>query len=403
MSEDLSDLDRRLLDLLQRAVPLVQRPYRQLAGQLGWTEEEVIGRVAALSGPEGVIREIAGIFDAVALGYASTLVAAQCRPEQLDAAGQVVGDHPGVSHCYARDGALNLWFTLVVPADSALGLEGSVRLLGRLIGAGRVLSLPVLRRYKLDARLAMSEGSAGREENQSASSLGSASASGPATAQPGRSEVEAPNPIHRVWRPLSKADTLALEPRPASPVRGTASPPGRAVVGRQAAPGPGKAQIRAIRALEAPLEAVPEPFAPLAAAADMTADDLLVHAADFLTVGWMRRYAAVLRHRAAGRAVNVLVAWQVPSGREDFFGAAAAQLSSVSHCYLRRAGAGWPFNLYTMVHGSDMPEVSATLNALAALGDFPHAALATTKEFKKQKVQLFSPDFARWEERHRTR
>lgn len=347
MSATLTDSDRRLLVAVQRAVPLVPRPYHQLADELGAAPEEVITRIAALGAPGGILREICGIFDAAALGHASTLVAARCRPDRLDQAGKTVSAHPGVSHCYRREGELNLWFTLCVPPDSRLGLKRSVELLGRRIGAERVLSLPALRRYKLDARFDLTG----------------------ETAPAGRTaDRPAPGPAR-----LSDAG-------PAAGVLPTAE------------------QMRAIGALQSPLPAMSEPFAELARVQRMGADDLLVHASDFVAGGWMRRYAAVVRHRQAGATVNVLVAWRVPQEKADAFGAQAARFAAVSHCYLRSAAADWPHTLYTMIHGRDVGGVDGTVAAIAAAGgDFPRVCLPTVCEYKKTKVRLFSPEFARWE------
>lgn len=340
MSAELDQLDRRLLDEVQRSVPLVPRPFAQLAVELRVDEGQVIARVSGLSGPGGVIREIAGIFDAAALGYATTLVAARCAPGRLDRAGRIVAESPGVSHCYGREGELNLWFTLSVPPESDLGLNRTIDRLGEMIGAKAIFSLPAVRRYKLDVRFNMAEGGE----------------RGP-FADPGTSRHAAP-----------------LEQ------------------------GPSREQVRGIRALQVPLPAAAEPFAPLAAEAGMSVDDLLVRAADFLSAGWMRRYAAVLRHRLAGAAANVLVAWQVPEGRVDAFGRQAGQFAAVSHCYLRAARADWPYKLYTMVHGGDRDEVAGVIQSVAAAGgDFPRVELPTTTEYKKAKLQLFSPAFARWE------
>jgi len=340
VSAQLDQLDRLLLDEVQRSVPLVPRPFAQLALSLGVDEAEVIARVSGLSGPGGVIREIAGIFDAAALGCATTLVAARCAPGQIDDAGRIVAAHPGVSHCYGRDGQLNLWFTLSVPPESSLGLSATIDRLGEMIGAESIFSLPAVRRYKLDVRFNMSGGG----------------------------------------RPGATADAA------------TGAPAARL----EEAPSP--EQVRAIRALQVPLAAVAKPFADLAAGAGFSADDLLVHAADFLSAGWMRRYSAVLRHRLAGARANVLVAWQVPVEGADAFARHAARLAAVSHCYLRAAQPDWPYNLYTMVHGRDRDEVAGAIASIAAAGgDCPRVELPTAAEYKKARLKLFSPELARWE------
>ncbi len=340
MTAGLSDLDQRVLAVLQDGVPLVARPWEQLGAGLRATGGQVLARVEALSGPRGVIREIAGLFDAGALGYRLTLVAARCDPERLDEAGQAAAAHPGVSHCYARAGELNLWFTLAVGPDSVLGLDRTVAALAEQMRAQRVVSLPALRRYKLRVRFP------------------------PDDAKPVRSGEPADEPAGAPRRALAA----------------TAE------------------QVRAIRALQQPLPLVAEPFHQLAHSAGLNADDLLVRASDFLAAGWMRRYAAVLHHRRAGALANVLVAWELPASAADGFGAQASAFAAVSHCYLREPAEGWPFNLYTMIHGRDTAAVERTIQSIAAAGgDYPRVALPTVREYKKARVRLFSEDLARWE------
>ncbi|MCD4825705.1 MAG: hypothetical protein K8S55_14015, partial [Phycisphaerae bacterium] len=150
---------------------------------------------------------------------------------------------------------------------------------------------------------------------------------------------------------------------------------------------------RAIAALQTDLPAQADPFAAIAASAGLIADDLLVAAADMLSAGVMRRYGAVLHHRAAGARANAMVVWNVPPGQADLVGAAASRYSAVSHCYLRRAAADWPYNLYTMIHSHDRQHCQQTIDQVAAdIGNPPHKTLWTEKEFKKNRIKLFPPD-----------
>ncbi len=334
----LTDFDKALLQLLQRSVPLVRRPFEQLARELGRSEPDVIARVGELSADGGVIREIAGIFDATLLGYRSMLAGMKVPPSHLDDAGKIVSAHPGVSHCYSRPAAYNLWFTLVCPPDSSLGLEGTAQRLAKLCEVQQVLLLPVLRRYKLRVNIPLGEG-------------------------PAESLAEEP------------AEELET---PRKPIQPTAQ------------------QIAAIKALQQPLPATPQPFDALAAEQNLDADELLVIAADLLAAGALRRYSAVLRHRSAGAVHNVLAAWQVSEEQADAFGRAAAEVPQISHCYLRPAGPEWPYTLYTMIHARDEAQARGVIAALAQFGH-PHVELPTLKEFKKAKVRLFSEGFGQWE------
>jgi DNA-binding Lrp family transcriptional regulator len=346
----MDQLDRRLLNRLQRSVPLVREPFAELAAELGCQEQTVLERIAALRGQGGVIREISAIFDAAALGYEQALVAMRTPPDRLDHAGQVAASHPGVSHCYAREGEVNLWLTLAVSPRSALGLSATAELLARRCGAAACMVLPTLRRYKLEVWFDL--------ENAGAAGGGGRSASAGSALSP------APLPGHRRPPPLSDE------------------------------------QLRAVRALQMDLPCRRDPFSPLAEAEGLDADSLLVHAADFLAAGWMRRYAAVLHHLAAGSAANVLVAWAVAEPVADAAGARCARLPAVSHCYLRPAAPGWPYRLYTMIHGRSREDCRMTIRQIAAttgLGE--RAELWTARQYKKQRLVLFTDAEAQWEQR----
>jgi len=342
----MDEFDRRLLNAVQQGVPLVREPYAELARQLSCAEARLLRQVSALR-EAGVIREISAIFDAVALGYAQALVAMRVPPDRLDEAGRLAAGHPGVSHCYARDGDLNLWLTLAVSPGSRLGLDATARRLADDCGAPAPLLLPTVRRYKLRVRFDMTHGA-------------------PASSGP----LGTPPPSART----GPAPALS-EPR-----------------------------RRAVRALQVDLPAERDPFARPAATEGLEPDMLLVHAADFLAAGWLRRYAAVLHHRAAGAAENVLAAWAVPEPAADAAGQRCAQLPSVSHCYLRPTGPDWPYNLYTMIHGRSREECLLTVEEILTTTSLRrHVLLWTTHEYKKRRVRLFGPEEAQWEEESKGR
>jgi DNA-binding Lrp family transcriptional regulator len=347
------ELDRQLLNSIQADVPLVARPFGQLADRLGCDEAAVLDRIAALR-QTGIIRDISAIFDAVALGYHQALVALSVPADGLDQAGQIAASHPGVSHCYGRSGEINLWLTLATSPRSRLGLEASAELLARLVGAARHMVLPTIRRYKLQVRFDM--------------------------------EGDEPTPA-----PLGG-------PRPAANDAPGASERARAEL---SAPPLTDMQIRAIRALQIDLPGQTEPFAPLAAAEALDVDTLLDCGREMLESGHMRRYAAVLHHRAAGSKANVLVAWVADAAQADADGPRAAQVAGISHCYLRPAGPGWPYNLYTMIHGRSQQDCRLAIETILATTSLTdHVEFWTTAEYKKRRVRIFGPEEARWESRY---
>jgi cytochrome c553 len=71
----------------------------------------------------------------------------------VDHAASVVGEHPGVSHNYRRDHAYNLWYTLAVPPNSRLGLDGTIERLHQLSNAVVTRKMETLRLFKIGVRL----------------------------------------------------------------------------------------------------------------------------------------------------------------------------------------------------------------------------------------------------------
>ena len=154
----MEDLDRKLLNLVQKDFPLVSRPFAELGRRLGLTEEEVLKRLARLT-DEGLLRQIGGIFNPSALGYRTSLVAFEVSKEGIETAARVINIHPGVSHNYLRDHRLNFWFTIAVPPG--ISLEEEVERLARRAGAERFLILPIKRVFRIAVIFALEEGTAG--------------------------------------------------------------------------------------------------------------------------------------------------------------------------------------------------------------------------------------------------
>ena len=78
-----------------------------------------------------------------------------------------------------------------------------------------------------------------------------------------------------------------------------------------------------------------------------------------------------------------------------------SQNRAVSHCYLRPVYSDWPYNLYTIVHGRSVDECDSIINDLATdSGLTEKQALYPTREYKKARISLFSPESDEWEAAH---
>ncbi len=320
--------DQRLLTAIQSGLPLAPRPFETLGQRLGLPEAEVISRLQTLKS-EGVLRQISAIFDTKALGYRSTLVAAKYPPERLEAAAEIISQHPGVSHNYERDHAFNLWYTLAVPPGASLDEEGDC-----LCQETRALStrtLPTLRLFKIGVKLDLTgEGDSGSEVYDE--------------------EKQA------------KAKEYRLTPE----------------------------DIALVRELQEDLDLLPEPFEAIAKRLECSDDVLLKRAEALLDAGVMRRFAGILRHQKAGFTANAMGVWIVPEKRIEDVGKKMASFSEVSHCYQRPTYPDWPYSLFTMIHARSSEECLAIAGGISqATGIREYALLHSLREFKKSRLKYF--------------
>jgi|YelNatPaOPRAMG01_1025707.scaffolds.fasta_scaffold04071_9 DNA-binding Lrp family transcriptional regulator len=336
----MDELDKKLLALIQKEVPVVARPFAALGDRLGLGEPEVMQRIVALKAGR-VIRQISAIFDTPSLGYASSLVAARYEPARLDEAAAVISAHPGVSHNYQRDHAFNLWYTIAVAPTSRLGLEKTVAILHRESGALSTRLLPTLHLFKIGVELDV-EGNARAGEK--------------------------------------KAGGYSHKDRNAG-----------------AAP----VHIPFVREMQQDLPVEPEPFVAMAGRLGISLEELQRLTAEMIAAGQLRRFSAVLRHRELGFSANGMGVWAVPEADVMTVGETMAAYRAVTHCYRRPSYPDWPYNLFTMIHARSREECNAVVAEMAReTGISNHAILYSTKEYKKTRVQYFTEAEAAWEARH---
>jgi siroheme decarboxylase len=337
----LDELDKRLLNLLQGSFPLAERPYAEVATLAEVPEDEVLSRTRRLI-DERIIREVTPIFDTRVLGYRSTLVAAKVDGENPHRAAQIVNSHPGVSHNYLRNHDFNLWFTVAVEPESRLGLDGTLEVLQRLTGAESVRQLPTLRLFKIRMDLEMEGGT------------DALSAAGVAE------DPKEPDPIE-----LSELD------------------------------------VGVIRALQGPMEVVPEPYAAAAEELDLDQGALLDHLESMRERKALRRVAAILFHRRAGFSANGMGVWKVPEERVMELGPRMASFRGISHCYQRPTYPDWPYSVFTMAHGRSKEECDEILDSIARdTGIDERRTLYSSTEFKKIRLHYFTDEHKRWEAEH---
>lgn len=148
----LDERDRKLLDLVQKSIPLTARPYLALARELGMSEDEVLTRLRRLK-EAGIIRRLGGIFDSRKVGYCGTLCAAKVPAERVDEVARVINAYPGVTHNYLREHAYNMWFTILAPSEERL--QEIVTEIKEKTGIREMLELPAVNIFKIYVTFAM--------------------------------------------------------------------------------------------------------------------------------------------------------------------------------------------------------------------------------------------------------
>lgn len=98
----LSEEERRLLVAVQDGLPIVERPYEEIATCLGTTEERVVAMLASLL-QRGVIKRLAAIPNHYALGITANGMAVWDVPDDaVSGLGRRLAKRPEVTHCYQR-------------------------------------------------------------------------------------------------------------------------------------------------------------------------------------------------------------------------------------------------------------------------------------------------------------
>jgi DNA-binding Lrp family transcriptional regulator len=342
VADTLDALDQQLLNEMQDRFPLVREPFAELARRTATAEANVITHLSAMRG-SGVLRQVSPIFDTKALGYQTSLVAMRVPESHLNAAAGIVNAHPGVSHNYRRTHEFNMWFTIAVPPGS--DLQAHVDALHRLAGAESTRMLPTLRLFKIGVTLDM-------------------------TGERAIDHRSSPQYTHE-QREVAASHTLTEH------------------------------DIDVIRAVQGDLALEPDPFAGPARVLGTTVDGLIEELLDLQQRGFLRRFAAILRHRKAGFGANGMAVWNVPAEDVLAMGQTMAGYTTISHCYQRPVYADWKYNLFTMIHARKKGECEdfvVELSKRHRLDDY--AVLYSTTEYKKVRLAYFTPEFDAWERAH---
>lgn len=323
-----------LLSRIQKKFPLVAKPFEAIASELGVSEDEVL-KVLNDEKKANIIRQTSAIFDTKRLGYKSSLVAFKIAPDDISDAVKIINSHPGISHNYERNHDFNIWFTVAIAPDSKLGLDKTLEILAKLTKAKDYIVLPTLKLFKINVKLDVAGSDAKKEEVKKV--------------------------VHK---------DIDLTPL----------------------------HHQIIRYTQNDIAFISEPFKHIIDALGISYDEYFSNLAELQDAGVMRRFASILNHRKAGFSANAMVVWDIPEEIGEEMGQRAAAYSAVSHCYLRPKYPNWPYNLFSMVHGKTKEETDGIVAEMAKeITNNGYMPLYSSREFKKVRIEYFTPEFEEWE------
>jgi DNA-binding Lrp family transcriptional regulator len=111
IDDELDRVDRLLINGLQDGIPVVSRPFAELASETGITETELVDRMQRLL-KLGAISRFGPFIDADAMGGAFCLCAMSVPAGRFNEVAAEVNACPAVAHNYQRTHHFNMWFVL---------------------------------------------------------------------------------------------------------------------------------------------------------------------------------------------------------------------------------------------------------------------------------------------------
>lgn len=98
----MDEIDIRLLKSTQDGIPIVDQPFKQIAREIGISEDEVLKRLDNLI-KEGVIRRFGASIGHRVIGITANAMCTWNVPEErVEEVGAIMAGFPEVTHCYER-------------------------------------------------------------------------------------------------------------------------------------------------------------------------------------------------------------------------------------------------------------------------------------------------------------
>ena len=101
----LTDLEKKIISLLQTDIPVVKRPFLVMAEQIGITEDKFLEVLKNLD-KRGMIRRFGATLKHQKSGFkANAMVAWKVEENRVEKTGNIMSTFQEITHCYRRDPA----------------------------------------------------------------------------------------------------------------------------------------------------------------------------------------------------------------------------------------------------------------------------------------------------------
>jgi siroheme decarboxylase len=134
----LTDLEKQIIALLQTDIPVVKRPFLEMAEQIGITEDEFLNVLKDLD-KRGMIRRFGATIKHQKSGFkANAMVAWKIAEKNIEKVGNIMTGFHEITHCYRRNPAPDWKYNLytMVHAASKDECYSLVKKISKAVGEG---------------------------------------------------------------------------------------------------------------------------------------------------------------------------------------------------------------------------------------------------------------------------
>lgn len=148
-----------------------------------------------------------------------------------------------------------------------------------------------------------------------------------------------------------------------------------------------------LAALAAGLPLSERPYRDLGEKMGLDEDEVIRRVARLQESRVIRRMGIVVRHHELGWRANAMVVWDIPDDLVSEMGRRLGACPEVTLCYRRPRRPGWPYNLFTMIHGRDRTQVEDSIAAMAereGVAAYGREVLFSVRRFKQCGARHFN-------------